>query len=199
MNALLLLAALSAVSGDTTASVGLFAKLDRNADASVTDDELNESQRRFFQRALRVADRNEDGALSEAELAVAVADPKPFELPAIGMGGGGGMGGRPNGANLKALDRNNDGEISLEEVPPALKQRFEDALDTAGRKSLPIADVQRYLSGDRSEKSADDNTMMESTDGKKMEPSVKPAEKTPQKKSASFGGKGKKNANRKKK
>ena len=148
MNALLLLAALSAVSGDTTASVGLFAKLDRNADASVTDDELNESQRRFFQRALRVADRNEDGALSEAELAVAVADPKPFELPAIGMGGGGGKGGRPNGANLKALDRNNDGEISLEEVPPALKQRFEDALDTAGRKSLPIADVQRYLSGD---------------------------------------------------
>lgn len=199
MNAFLLLVTLSAVPGDTTASDGLFVKLDRNADAKVTDDELNESQRRFFQRALRVADRNEDGALSEAELLVAVADPKPFELPAIGMRGGGGMGGRPNGANLKALDRNNDGEISLDEVPPPLKQRFEDALDKAGRKSLPVADVQRYLSGDRGQKSADDSIMMESTDGKKMEPSVTPAEKTPQKKSALFGGKGKKNANRKKK
>ena len=198
MNAFLLLLTLSPVPADA-ASDGLFAKLDRNADAKVTDDELNESQRQFFRRALRVADRNEDGALSEAELSVAVADPKPFELPAIGMGGGGGMGGRPNGANLKALDRNNDGEISLDEVPPPLKPRFEDALDKAGRKSLPVPDVQRYLSGDRGQKSTDDSIMMESADGRKMEPSVTPSEQSPQKNSAALGGKGRKNANRKKK
>ena len=198
MNTFLLLVTLSVVPADAV-SDGLFTKLDRNADKKITSDELNESQLRFFQRALRVADRNEDGALSETELSVAVADPKPVELPGIGMGGAGGMGGRPNGANLKALDRNSDGEISLDEVPPPLKQRFEQAFEKAGKKSVPVADIQRILSGGRLQKPNDDESMTKSADGKTMEPSVTPAEKTSQKKSPPSGAKGKKNANRKKK
>lgn len=195
MNTLLLLS-LIALPADAASAHGLFAKLDRNADEKVTSEELTDSQRRFFQRALRVADRNEDGALSEAELTAAIADPKPVELSGMGIGAGG---RRPNGANLRALDKNGDGEISLDEVPAPLKPRFEPMFERVGKKSLPIADLQGYLGGERGQKGADDGEMMESSDGKEKQPSVTPAEKTPAKKSGPPFEKGKKKVSRKKK
>ncbi len=42
----------------------LFGLLDQNQDGKITADEIPESQLSFFRRALRVADRNEDGKLT---------------------------------------------------------------------------------------------------------------------------------------
>lgn len=62
----------------------LFAALDKDNDGRVTAAEMSESQATFFRRALRVADVNEDGALTQEELTVALTDPKPVQIPTLG-------------------------------------------------------------------------------------------------------------------
>ena len=156
MNSSVLLLAVSLMSAESVSSTDLFARLDRNQDGRVTRDELNASQLPFFKRALRVADRNEDGALDAAEFAKAVSDPKPIELP------GANAAARIGSFDFKTLDRNGDGSISLDEVPDPMKERFEQLLDRIGQKSVPVDRIQGYLRGDRPADEKSDKDEMKS-------------------------------------
>ena len=121
----------------------LFGKLDKNSDGKVTQTEMAGSQKSMFKRALRVADLDEDGALTKEEFAKAVSDPKPVELP------GANMGERMASFDVSRLDRNGDGNVSLDEVPAPMRDRFEQLLDRIGQESVPVDKVQAYLRGER--------------------------------------------------
>jgi Ca2+-binding EF-hand superfamily protein len=121
----------------------LFAQLDKNKDGKVTSDEVSSSQQTFFRRALRVADRNEDGALNPTELAAATTDVRPLELPGTNVSD------RMANFDPKTLDRNSDGMITAEEVPAPLKDRFQTILDRIGKDSIAVDQLQSYLRGDR--------------------------------------------------
>ncbi len=112
----------------------LFTKLDRNQDHKVTTDEIAESQRAFFRRALRVADRNEDGALSSEELTVALTDAKPVQLPSVKVTD------RFAGMNFKQFDKNGDGKIDPDELPPRLK-KLAKQIDSNGDGKIVAAEL----------------------------------------------------------
>lgn len=133
-----------------TEDTGLFAQLDKNKDGQVTSDEVSSTQQTFFRRALRVADRNEDGALNQAELTAATTDARPVELPGTNMND------RMANFDPKMLDRNSDGMITAEEVPAPLKERFQTALDRIGKDSIAVDQLQSYLRGERPQDSKPD-------------------------------------------
>ena len=139
----LLSLAVSAFSPDGVSAADLFAKLDKNSDGKVTQSETTGPQQTMFKRALRVADGNEDGALSKDEFAKAITDPKPVELP------GANTADRMASFDVSRLDRNGDGNVSLDEVPGPMRDRFEELLDRIGQDSVPVDKVQAYLRGER--------------------------------------------------
>ncbi len=139
----LLSLAVSAFSPDGMSAVDLFTKLDKNSDGKVTQSETTGPQQTLFKRALRVADGNEDGALNKDEFAKAVSDPEPVELP------GENMADRMASLDVSRLDRNGDGNVSLDEVPGPMRDRFEQLLDRIGQDSVPVDKVQAYLRGER--------------------------------------------------
>ena len=143
MNISTLCFALSALAVDYTPPADLFSKLDKNSDGRITRDELNHSQQAMFQRALRVADKNEDSALTSEEFSRAISDPKPVELPGTNAAA------RMGSFDIKALDKNSDGNISLDEIPAPMKDRFQQLLDQVGQESIPVDRVQAYLRGER--------------------------------------------------
>lgn len=126
------------VSADSEA---LFQRLDQNKDGVIRSDEISVSARGFFQRALRVADGNEDGALTREELARAISDPRPATVLVPRMVA------VPGNGDPRTMDRNRDGVISLEEVPAQLKSRFEEWLRQTGRTEIPTAGFQDFLRG----------------------------------------------------
>lgn len=163
MNSCLLLITLSASLAVQASPDPLFSKLDLDGNGLISARELNDSQKTFFRRALRVADKNEDGSLSAEEFSVAVSDPKPVELPEVGIG-------RQAAAfDVKRLDRNGDGSLTLAEVPPGLKERFEELLSRVGAKSIPVDQVQAYLRGEMPQATPAKKTDGKKTDGKKTD------------------------------
>ncbi len=169
----LLTLAVSAFSSDGVSAPDLFTKLDKNSDGRVTLSETAGPQQSMFKRALRVADLDEDGALSKDEFAKAISDPKPVELP------GANMADRMASFDVSRLDRNGDGNVSLDEVPAPMRERFEELLDRIGQDSVPVDKVQAYLRGERPATQAtskEPGDMMEADQGqmKKDEPKVEP-------------------------
>jgi Ca2+-binding EF-hand superfamily protein len=138
----LLTLAVSAFASEGVSAPDLFAKLDRNSDGKVTQAEMTGPQQSMFKRALRVADLDEDGALNKDEFAKAVSDPRPVELP------GANLGERMATFDVSRLDRNGDGNVSLDEVPVPMKDRFQQVLDRIGKDSIPVDKVQAYLRGE---------------------------------------------------
>jgi Ca2+-binding EF-hand superfamily protein len=154
------------VSADSEA---LFQRLDQNKDGLIRSDEISVSARGFFQRALRVADGNEDGALTREELARAISDPRPATVPVPRIAGA------PGNVDPRTMDRNGDGVISLDEVPAPLKSRFEQWLRQTDRTEIPTASLQDFLRGMQirqalvvpgSEKQADASEVMSSASEK---------------------------------
>ena len=185
----LLTLAVSAFSPDGVSTPDLFSKLDKNADGKVSQSEMSGPQQPMFKRALRVADANEDGALNKDEFAKAVSDPKPVELP------GANMGDRMASFDVGRLDRNGDGNVSLDEVPGPMRERFEELLDRIGQDSVPVDKVQAYLRGERPGTQPADRESEEMMDAdkdrmKKDDPKVEP-KSTSSKPSAGKSGTGK--------
>ena len=169
----LLTLALSTFGPEGASAPDLFAKLDKNSDGQVTQAEMTGPQQSMFKRALRVADLNEDGALNKDEFAKAVSDPKPVELP------GANMGERMASFDVSRLDRNGDGNVSLDEVPAPMQDRFEQLLDRIGQESVPVDKVQAYLRGERpgaqpSSKESEEMMEADKESMKKGEPKVEP-------------------------
>lgn len=180
----LILAGLLAVADN-----GLFSALDTNQDGKVTENEVNASQKSWFTRALRVADADEDGSLSAAELAQALQDPEPREMPR-GRGRSRGPGGRQ--MDPARLDRNNDGVITLDEVPGPGKKRFEMLLERTGRDSVPVEQLARIMGrARRDEMERDGKPMIRSRDAEmKQQSKKKGRQKGQQNKDGDRKGKG---------
>ena len=151
---------------EVNSSDTLFKKLDRNQDHQVTTDEIAESQRAFFRRALRVADRNEDGALSSEELTVALTDAKPVQLPSTNVGG------RLAGMDFTQFDKNGDGQLTLDEVPASMKQRFQQMLTRSGQTGMAMEMVARSMAGERP---AMDSSAKKADAKNAKQPEIKPS------------------------
>lgn len=149
MNPMSLLLFVVTMPAQATTSDALFGKLDLNLDGKITVDEIPLSQRSFFLRSLRVADRNDDGSLTNAELSVALTDPKPVQLPGTNPGN------RMAGMDFKAFDRNGDGKLTIDEIPAPAKERFQSLFDRVGQKEIPLDMITRYLAGERPKSDTD--------------------------------------------
>ena len=105
-----------------------FDRIDKNGDGFITADEIAPERATFFERMLREGDKDGDGKLSREEFRVGFAE--------RARGGrvrpeGGNFGGRLGGIveRLKQLDTNQDGKVSLDEVPEERRDMFEALLD----------------------------------------------------------------------
>jgi Ca2+-binding EF-hand superfamily protein len=110
----------------------LFKQLDKNNDGQLTEDEIPDEQQRLFKRLVRNADKDSDGKLSQAEFAEGLKNDRPrrpLEQPANPALAGGQGGGAEADAIFKRLDANNDGKVTLDEVPEEAKDKFKGALE----------------------------------------------------------------------
>lgn len=112
----------------------LFSELDRNQDGKVTADEAGADGKSGFERMVRVADRDSNGELSRDEF---LAGAKPADRPSAEP--------ERRGAFLKQLDANNDGKISLDEVPEQAKERLKPLFERSGKSELSIAEIEKLM------------------------------------------------------
>ncbi len=116
----------------------LIARLDRNDDGKLSQEETRDRMRDNFERI----DQNEDGFINEAEL----------RRIAAAMRAGGNTNNRPAMADvvrrLKAADGNDDGKISRAEAPEQLRRLF-DRVDRNDDGFIDEAEVRRMFSGPR--------------------------------------------------
>lgn len=131
----------------------LFALLDQNRDGKLVTDEIPEGQYRFFERILRLGDKNRDGSISLEEFAVALkGDPleasEPLASPTVEKA--------PTTSDapsrgpeqklhldeiLKRFDKNDDGKISREELPESARERLAPVFDRLGRDAISLEEL----------------------------------------------------------
>lgn len=137
----------------------LFAELDKNGDGKLTADEVPDAQKRFFNRLLRVADGDKDGALTSAEFAAGLK-PDELQIPAgpnlAGMRGGPGQ--FDPRQIFQRFDRNRDGKLELDEIPEQARPRFQPLFDRLQKTELTrdefVQEIERARGGDGATKPA---------------------------------------------
>ncbi len=141
------IAGLLALADSDESGTQLFSALDTNQNGMIDGSEVAESQQTWFARAIRVADADGNDQLDPAELNAALADPKPRS---------GVSNKRSRGQRLDArqLDRNNDGRITINEVPGAGRERFQKLLNRTGKDSIAVDAMSKLMrpSGSRNMK-----------------------------------------------
>jgi Ca2+-binding EF-hand superfamily protein len=116
----------------------LFERIDKNADGVVTEDEIPEDRKPFFERIVRAGDKNKDGQLTKDEFAAGLAGGvKPD------AGSPGEKKRPPFGKDISPeaffgrFDKNGDGKITKDEMPdrgPDFIERFDTDKDGAVSK-----------------------------------------------------------------
>ncbi|MEZ6055766.1 MAG: hypothetical protein R3C01_03585 [Planctomycetaceae bacterium] len=147
-----LLAASPLFADDAGRPAELFKKLDKDGDSQLTRDEIPEEQVRFFERLVRVGDKNEDGKLTADEFAKGLTSQEPpRDVPREGtLRGEGPAGARPDGRPqfqpgemFKRWDSNQDGKVTLDELPEAARERMKPLFERLGKDSFTQADLER--------------------------------------------------------
>ena len=124
---------------ERSAAADLFQDLDQNSDGRIEAAEVPEARIAHFRRALRVADRDRDGVLVAEELTAAVTDPEPMIPPASKLAE------RVRKMDPAKLDQDQDGEITLQEIPEPLRPRFQEILDRTGKRLVTVQQLREYL------------------------------------------------------
>ncbi len=120
----------------------MFEQLDRNGDGVVVADELDESQRKYFERLLRVGDRNEDDRIDLAEFRLATTDQQAVEPDRGSMRGGQGR-TFDSERLLRNFDRNGDGLVQFDELPEMVRERMQPLFRAAGKRELSLEDLEQ--------------------------------------------------------
>ena len=114
----------------------VFAELDKNGDGILTAAEVGKDHKRFFERLLRVGDKNKDGELTRQEFLEGF---KPDELKVLApqnLRGGGGYGQGDLNEMFQRFDRNKDGKLTIDEVPEQARGRVKPIFDQLKKKEL---------------------------------------------------------------
>lgn len=156
----------------------LFRKLDTNGDGRLEKAEMSESQTIHFARILRVSDADRNGILTQEEMSQGLRSPEPTTPPQQAFRD------RLKKADPKKMDRNGDGEITSDEVPEAMRDRFEKRLKDLGKTSVSVEALTQLLrgAGDSEAKPASSRKKKQAAEAsesseKKSEPAPKSAVK----------------------
>jgi Ca2+-binding EF-hand superfamily protein len=121
----------------------LFQDLDQNHDGKLAAAEIPEGQSRFFDRLLRIADKDKDGELTQDEFTQAHQEDAGPGLPLNGLGGQGPRGGNPDQI-FDRLDRNHDGKLAKEEIPEPMRDRLGPLFERLGKDTLSKDDLRGF-------------------------------------------------------
>src|SRR5262245_46841636 len=131
----------------------LFQKLDKNSDGKIAPDEVSEEQGRFFDRLVRLGDKDDNGELTKEEfLAALEKSDRPVQGGGLdrGPGFGGPGGGRPMfdpKQIMERLDKNKDGKLTKDELPEEGPGRMlRGMLERSGKEVLTAEDLERIRS-----------------------------------------------------
>ncbi len=122
----------------------IFQQLDKNGDGVLKADEVPEQQARFFERLVRIGDKDQNGELTKDEYRAAMNRPEQQTDVQEALGQSLGQKpqrrGRPNPEQIFAhFDKNNDGKITLEEVPEDSK--FRQVFERLGKEEITQQDL----------------------------------------------------------
>lgn len=115
----------------------LFQSLDKNSDGKLTADEVSSEQKRFFERTIRVGDKDADGALTKEEFVAANREPENPSQPLAPIGGGRDGMGDPK-QRFEMMDRNKDGKVTLDEIPEQFRDRVKPMFDRLGKEAVTL-------------------------------------------------------------
>jgi Ca2+-binding EF-hand superfamily protein len=138
----------------------MFAELDTNGDGALSEDEVPGEHRRLFKRLLRTADADDNGTLSGKEFAAGISGASDApRRPGRPDGPRGpndterGPDGRPDPKRLfERLDANEDGKVTLDEVPEQRRDQFRGLMERAdqdGDEALSQEEFARATRGGR--------------------------------------------------
>ncbi len=115
----------------------LFKKLDKNGDGALVPDEITKEQGRFYDRLIRVGDKDDDGILTTDEFVDALQqDNRPVDGAGFLHARDARRGGFDPKRIFERLDRNQDDKLTKEEIPEKLRMRLEPLFERMGKDDV---------------------------------------------------------------